>query len=56
MRVVWIVKWDSYRPVEVDSIWEEEADARKRADKLGGSWEVACMDLYEEGDDGPPDD
>jgi hypothetical protein len=37
---VWAVVYGNYRPAEVDSLWQTEALARRRADDLGGDWHV----------------
>jgi len=37
---VWAVVYGNYRPAEVDSLWQTEPLARRRADDLGGDWHV----------------
>ena len=50
-RTVWVIRYDGYEPMEVDSIWTTEEGARARREMLGGSmWEVEEVTVRRKGE------
>ena len=43
---VWAVVFGNYSPREIDSLWTNSELADKRAEALGGMWEVAPMRVH----------
>ena len=37
---VWAVQFSNYDPAEIDSLWTSKRKAKKRADELGGGYDV----------------
>lgn len=45
-RTVWAVMFGNYEPSEIDSLWDTEEDADKRAAQLDGDWRVFQMGVF----------
>lgn len=44
---VWAVVFSNYDPPELDTLWNSEAAAKARVDKLNGDWNVVEMTVHE---------